>query len=288
MRIVETKEAMRALRSELAAEGGSVGFVPTMGALHAGHLSLVRAAAAVCDHVVTSVFVNPLQFAPGEDFERYPRDRAGDAAMLAEAGAGACFFARTDDMYPEGHCTYVVQEGPALGLETDARPTHFRGVLTVVLKLLLVVRPDQVFLGRKDYQQGVVVRRMVRDLEVDTRVVVCPTVRDADGLALSSRNAYLHPAQRAAGLAIPRAIARAQQAHAAGETDAGALEAIMRGVLQDAPGVHVEYATVRDRDSLASPEGPADEAVALVAARVGSTRLLDNGLLPAGEPDPRI
>ncbi|RME70573.1 MAG: pantoate--beta-alanine ligase [Planctomycetota bacterium] len=286
MRIVTTRQQVRALRDEVASRGGRIGFVPTMGALHAGHLSLVERARRSCDTVVASVFVNPLQFGPGEDFERYPRDREGDAARLAAAGADVSWFAEVEDMYAPDHCSYVVQEGPALDLEGAARPTHFRGVLTVVLKLLNVLRPAQLFLGRKDYQQTVVIRRMVRDLDLETEVVVCPTVREPGGLAMSSRNAYLRPDERKRACVLWQAIEATQRAHAEGERDPERLERILRSPLEACPGLTLEYAVVRDGETLQPLRGPVERGVCLVAARLGAARLIDNGLLPAAAPDP--
>ena len=251
-----------------------------MGALHDGHLALVRSSAARGEHVVVSVFVNPAQFGPREDLERYPRQEAADVALAEQAGAGAVFAPGAAEVYPAGFATTIVIGGPARGLEGAVRPTHFAGVATVVAKLVLMVRPDRLVLGQKDAQQVAVVRRMLRDLDLDeVELVVHPIVREDDGLAMSSRNRYLSPAERTAARALPASLAAAQREIDAGTIDADRIAATARGVLDAARGVEPDYAAVVDPDSfspLTRLDGP---AVLCVAARVGPTRLLDNAVL---------
>ncbi|MFG0318752.1 MAG: pantoate--beta-alanine ligase [Planctomycetota bacterium JB042] len=260
------------------AEGATIGFVPTMGALHEGHLSLVRAAKRRCDRALVSIFVNPLQFAPGEDLERYPRDFDGDREKLASAGCDAVFTATPEEMYPADFSTYVVEDRLSTTLEGASRPTHFRGVLTVVCKLFHVARPDVAFFGQKDAQQALLIRRMVRDLGFRLEVSVEPIVRDPDGLALSSRNAYLDPHERTRALSLSRALGAARAAYDGGERDAAELRAAARSAIESG-GVEPEYLEVRDAETLAPLERVTEKALVLVAARVGKTRLIDNAVL---------
>jgi pantoate--beta-alanine ligase len=267
-------DVTRALRHT----GRRVTLVPTMGALHDGHLTLVRAAKRVPGSVVVvSIFVNPLQFGAGEDLDAYPRTLDNDLAMLRDEGVEIVFAPTAADMYPNGLRT-TVQPGPlAAELEGGPRPTHFGGVLTVVLKLLQIVRPDQIFFGEKDYQQLVMIRQMVADLNVDVQVVGVPTVREADGLAMSSRNRYLDPTQREVAVTLSAALTAA--AHAAHEGAEAALAAA-RAVLDAMPALTVDYLEVRDPEL--GPVQPNASARLLVAARLGSTRLLDNVSLEIG------
>jgi pantoate--beta-alanine ligase len=280
-RLVTTREALRDALTA-GAPSGRRAVVMTMGALHAGHLELVRAARQVADHVVVTIFVNPLQFGPGEDLDRYPRDLDGDLTLLAGAGADVVFAPTPDVVYPDGDPVVRVAAG-AIGdvLEGAARPGHLDGVLTVVLKLMHLVRPDVALFGQKDAQQLMAVRRMVRDLDVDVEVVAVPTVRDADGLALSSRNAYLSPDERTRALVLSRAV-RAAAASAEAGGGATDVRAAAAAALADAD-VDVEYAVLVD--PLTAQEVPADHtgaAVLALAARVGSTRLIDNAPLTLG------
>lgn len=265
----------------LRATGRPVMLVPTMGALHDGHLELVRAAAKVPGAVVAvSIFVNPLQFGAGEDLDAYPRTLDDDLAMLREAGVSVAFTPTAAAMYPDGPRTAVVA-GPLAGeLEGAVRPTHFAGMLTVVLKLLQIVRPDRVFFGEKDYQQLILVRQMVADFNLDVRVVNVPTVREKDGLAMSSRNRYLDPAQRDGAAALSAALLAG--AHAAPDGVAAALAAAA-AVLAAEPLIELDYLQVRDVWLGPAPDrGPAR---LLVAARVGTTRLLDNAAVHIGTPE---
>lgn len=272
------------LRREVAAlrdEGRRIAFVPTMGALHEGHLSLVRQAGADGHAVVVSIFVNPTQFAPTEDLAAYPRQEARDLETAAGAGAVLAFCPGPGEIYPEGFGTSVVVEGPSAGLEGAARPHHFGGVATVVLKLLLAVRPDRVVFGQKDAQQVAVVRRLMRDTHLDDiELVVGPTVRENDGLAMSSRNAYLGPDDRRRATALVRGLQAAAAAAREGEPDARALEAAALAVMTAEDGVEPEYAALVDPDTFARVPSPDGRAILCVAARVGPARLIDNMAMP--------
>lgn len=278
MKRVETLSALRAALAPARADGMPVRFVPTMGALHEGHATLVRRARADGGFVVVSVYVNPAQFAPNEDFTRYPRTPEGDLAVAEAAGADLAWFARDDELYPAGESTRV-RIGDIGELLCGAyRPGHFDGVATVVAKLLVATGADTLYLGEKDFQQTVVVRRMTADLLFATRLVIVPTVRDPDGLALSSRNRYLSPAERAAALAIPRALERAASLASAG----GSLEEVqgaLRAALGAEPWLRVQYGELRDSATLEVAERMAAGTRAFVAAYAGNTRLIDNRLL---------
>ncbi|MCX7617810.1 MAG: pantoate--beta-alanine ligase [Tepidiforma sp.] len=259
------------------AHPGDLGFVPTMGYLHDGHLALVRRSRAENPLTVVSIFVNPTQFGPGEDFERYPRDEVRDLALLREAGVDAVYLPSAAEMYPPGYQTYVTVERVTQRLEGAARPGHFRGVATVVLKLFNAVSPTRAYFGRKDAQQLRVIRRMVRDLDLPVEIVPCEIVREPDGLAMSSRNVYLSPAQRAAAPVVKRALDAAAAAWAAGERDAEALRRIVRGVIAAEPLAALEYVSLADDETLDELEGRVERPALLsLVVRFGSTRLLDN------------
>lgn len=262
-----------------AARRGTVGLIPTMGALHEGHISLVRAARERDDHVVVTVFVNPLQFAAHEDLDNYPRDERGDAKLLEAAGADLVLFLHADEMYAPGNVTRITQGALGTTLEGAARPGHFDGVLTVVCKLFHITSPTRAYFGHKDFQQTVVVRRMVRDLDMPVEVVVRPTCRDADGLALSSRNAYLSAGERVEGLALVECLAAAQERFAAGERSAAALQSVMQRVLDSKLTNQPDYAAIVRPLDFSRPEVVEAGDVAVVAAPVGPTRLLDNHAL---------
>jgi pantoate--beta-alanine ligase len=278
--LATTRAEVRRSVAGARASGARISLVPTMGALHEGHLSLVDRARERSDLVVLSVFVNPLQFAPGEDLERYPRDLARDLALAASRGVDLVFAPATDEMYPGGEPVVSVVASGTLAERLDgaSRPDHFRGVLTVVARLFGIVRPDVAVFGQKDFQQAALVRRMVADLEMDVEVIVAPTVREPDGLAMSSRNVYLSPAERARALSLPGGLHRAAALHAAGERDAGALVAALRHALGTV-GVQEEYAEVVDPATLVPVRVAAPGSVVLVAAAVGGTRLIDNAIL---------
>jgi pantoate--beta-alanine ligase len=276
--LITTVSEARAWVLAARREGHTVGLVPTMGALHAGHMSLVTAARAECDRVVVSVFVNPTQFGPGEDYERYPRDLAADLELLRAAGADLVFAPEAAEMYRPGHSTFVEVDRVSRPLEGQHRPTHFRGVATIVLKLFQALPADRAYFGQKDYQQTLVVKRMAADLDVPIEIRVCPTVREPDGLALSSRNRYLSPDERRRALVLSRGLQAARDRVAAGERDAGQLLAELRGMF-DAAGVAPDYLALADPETLAEVSAIDGPTLLAVAARVGSTRLIDNVIL---------
>jgi pantoate--beta-alanine ligase len=273
MQIAATIAEMRALRRALL---GDVGFVPTMGYLHEGHLSLVRAARDQNAHVIVSIFVNPAQFGPNEDFARYPRDEERDLSLLRHERVDAVFIPSVDEMYPAGASTFVDVEGVTEMLEGANRPGHFRGVATVVAKLLNIVEPPRAYFGRKDAQQLVVVRKLVRDLRIDVEIVGLPIVREPDGLAMSSRNAYLSPAEREAAVVLSRALREAGALFANGERDAERLRAAMRELIAREPLARVDYVSVADPESLRELDVIERSALASLAVRIGATRLIDN------------
>lgn len=281
MRTIASIPHMRAAVREARAAGRSVGFVPTMGALHEGHLSLVERARAEADLVVMSVFVNPLQFGPGEDLARYPRDPDGDAAAAERAGVDLLFVPDAAELYPRPQRVLLQAVSLADRWEGAVRPGHFGGVLTVVLKLLNVVQPDVLLLGQKDYQQAMVLGAMIEDLDVPVRLVVAPTVREADGLALSSRNRYLSDADRREAPRLHQALLAAADAFARGERAAAVLVAAAQEVLAAAPAIAVDYLDVVAPDTLEPIEFARPGAAILLAARIGGTRLIDNILLEA-------
>lgn len=280
-----TPENARAAVVRWQRRGLSVGFVPTMGALHKGHLSLVRAAAAECERTVLSVFVNPTQFGAGEDLDAYPRRLDADCESAERAGANAVFCPTERIMYPAGYATFVDQEGLTDVLEGAHRPGHFRGVLTVVCKLFNAVPADRAYFGQKDFQQTVVIRRMVADLDMAVRVRVLPTVREPDGLAMSSRNEYLGPKERRDALCLWNALQAARARYESGRTDAEEAREAMRRVLTALPDASPDYADIVDCDTLERVDVLTDRAVAVLAVRLGRTRLIDN-LPMAGELPP--
>ena len=277
--VLRTVAEARARSEAWRCEGLSVGLVPTMGALHEGHLSLVRRAREECDRTVVSIFVNPLQFAPGEDYERYPRDLDADMALLRAERVDAVYTPAVEAMYPPGATSRARVAGLDEVLEGECRPGHFEGVATVVLKLFNAVRPRRAYFGQKDGQQARLVGRLARDLDTGVEVVVCATVREPDGLALSSRNAYLRGPERAAARCLVRALTAANARWLGGERDAAALARAMREVLAAEPLASVDYAAVVDEQSFRGPG-----RLAVVAVRIVRTRLIDNH--PLGEPLP--
>ncbi len=275
MQVLETIAQVRSVRSGFP----TLGLVPTMGFLHEGHLSLVRRARAECGAVAVSIFVNPTQFGPDEDLARYPRDLARDLALLEGEGVDVAFTPKPAEIYPKGFASRIEVEGITAPLEGAARPGHFAGVATVVAKLFNIVQPTCAYFGQKDAQQAVVVRRMAADLDIPVRVVVADTVRKADGLALSSRNVYLTPAERAAAPLLYRGLCRAQALFAAGERDGGVLRASVREVIAIEPRFEIDYVSVADPDTLQELERVDGSALVSLAARLGRTRLIDNILL---------
>ena len=274
MDVLTTPEEMRAWRR---AHPGSLGLTPTMGYLHEGHLSLVRRSLAENEASAASIFVNPAQFGPNEDLERYPRDEEGDLRALRELGVAAVYLPSVETVYPEGYETYVTVEGLSQGLEGASRPVHFRGVATVVTKLLTVVQPDRAYFGQKDAQQLRVVRRLVRDLDLPVDIVGCETVREEDGLAMSSRNAYLTPEQRPAAAVLSWALRQAKARFEGGERSAEALRSGVRATVAAEPQAELDYVSVADSETLAEIEGEVEEEALLsLAVNFGPVRLIDN------------
>jgi pantoate--beta-alanine ligase len=276
MQTVTTLQELHAARSALPEP---VGFVPTMGFLHAGHISLVQRARAECGGVVVSIFVNPTQFGPNEDLAKYPRDLPRDLALLESAGADLVWTPTPESMYPPGFQTWVEVEGLTRGLEGEVRPGHFRGVATIVAKLFNAVRSDKAYFGQKDAQQAAVIRRMVRDLNFPVEIEVCPTVREADGLAMSSRNVYLSVAERKAATVLFRALSAAKAAYEAGERDAGILRGMMRDTVNAEPLARLQYVSCADYDTLEELERVTGKSLLSMAAYLGKTRLIDNFVL---------
>ena len=266
---------------ELKARGKRVGLAPTMGAFHEGHLSLMSRAREMCDTVITSVFVNPAQFGPDEDYERYPRDLARDAELAFTRGVDLIFAPSAGEMYANGFSTFVVVEGLTNKLEGTSRPGHFRGVTTVVNKLFNIIQPQFAFFGRKDAQQVIVVKQMVQDLAMGIEIVVGPTVREEDGLALSSRNAYLSPDNRKAAAVLRRALERGRALHTGGERDSGRLIAAMRSIIEAEPRARIDYVSINEVDGLNEPETIRHDKPTLIstAVYIGETRLIDNIVL---------
>src|SRR5579863_5322621 len=279
MKICATIRDMRASSRALRSGGRIVGLVPTMGALHEGHLSLVRAAKSKSDVVAVSIFVNPTQFGPGEDLAKYPRSFEGDCELLRNEGVDLLFAPSPEEMYPQGAVSWVTVEGLSDRLCGLSRPGHFRGVTTVVSKLFNIVEPDVAFFGQKDAAQVAVIRRMVCDLDFAVEICVCPIVREADGLAMSSRNVYLSPQQRRSALALSRALREIAQCFRDGETTTSNLIKAGTRVVAGEPAVLLDYLEIVDPNSLEPMERITQTALAAVAAFVGTTRLIDNALL---------
>ena len=280
MEIIRTISWMKEASRQARAENQIIALVPTMGALHEGHLSLVREARRMCDVVVVSVFVNPTQFGPGEDFEHYPRDLTKDTALLTDYNVDYIFAPTVEEIYPRGFSTYVNVEGLSEQLEGASRPGHFRGVATVVTILLNTVRPDFAFFGQKDAQQALVIRRLVKDLAIDTEIVVLPIVREDSGLAISSRNLYLTSDEQGSAAVIHRALKKAKTAFKEGERSAGRLAELIRSTVESEPRARLDYVAITDADSLEKIDR-IDERPTLiaVAAYIGKTRLIDNTIL---------
>ncbi len=288
MQVLPTITAMRAASRDARAHGrlgpGRLGLVPTMGALHEGHLSLVRAAKAQCDAVAVSIFVNPTQFGPNEDFGKYPRSFERDREKLEREGVEFLFVPSVEEMYPAGATTWVTVEGLSQKLCGRSRPTHFRGVTTVVAKLFHIVEPGLAFFGQKDAAQCTILRKMVRDLDLPVEIVICPIVREPDGLALSSRNAYLSSAERRSATVLYRSLRRVQELVEKGERRPAKLIDAAQQIFLEEPDVRLDYLEIVDNDTLEAAEETSRGALVAVAAFVGTTRLIDNLLLaPAGD-----
>lgn len=279
--IAELRAHLRAARDE----GNTIGFVPTMGALHAGHLSLIRRSSNDCDRTVVSIFVNPTQFGPNEDLDRYPRDLARDSRLCQEEGVDALFVPSASDMYPPDADTWVEVPGLSEPFEGAHRPGHFRGVATICAKLFQIVQPHRAYFGQKDYQQLQVIQRMVADLCMPITIVSCPTVREPDGLAMSSRNAYLDAEDRAAATVLSRALFEARNLYEAGERSAATLRAAIVDTIQTEPRARMDYAEIAHPQTLAPLETITEGAVALGAVTIGTTRLIDNVLLGVTAPN---
>ncbi len=275
MDVVTTIAGYRALRKKLP---GTVGFFPTLGYLHEGHISLVRRARDENDSVVCSIFVNPTQFGPGEDLTTYPRDTERDLAML-EPFTDVVFMPSPEEMYPEGYSTWVDVEKVTDVLEGAARPGHFRGVATVVAKLFNIVQPDRAYFAQKDAQQLLVIRKMVRELDMPLEVVTCPTVREPDGLAMSSRNTYLTPEQRQAATVLYQSLVMANEMWQTGEHDAATIKRAVTTLIREEPLANIDYISVADPDTLEELEGAHTRALVSMAIRFGKTRLIDNIVL---------
>lgn len=276
MRIVSTVEEVRKQVKEWRAEGFSVGLVPTMGYLHEGHKSLIDKAVRQNDKVVVSVFVNPIQFGPTEDLATYPRDIERDAALCENAGAALIFHPEKENMYFDDFCTYVDMDNLTKGLCGKSRPTHFRGVCTVVSKLFNIVQPDRAYFGQKDAQQLAVVRRMVRDLNFDLEIIGCPIIREEDGLAKSSRNTYLSAEERKAAVVLHKSLEKGERMLRGGEKDAEKIKQAIREVILAEPLAKIDYVEVVDFDTLESVETADGEVLTAIAVYIGKTRLIDN------------
>jgi len=273
--IAEIREYVRKARSS----GHSIGLVPTMGYLHEGHLELMRRAKKQCDKVIVSIFVNPTQFGPGEDLERYPRDLDRDVRMSEEVGVDVIFNPPADEIYPAGYCTYVDVERITEKLCGLSRPGHFRGVATVVAKLFNIVKPDFAYFGQKDAQQALVIKRMVTDLNMDLEVVTVPTVREPDGVAMSSRNVYLEPDQRRAALVLSRSLHMAEEAVRAGERDAAKIRQLVIDMIELEPLANVDYVEIYSHPDLEPVEQIQGPALLALAVKIGRARLIDNTIL---------
>jgi pantoate--beta-alanine ligase len=284
MRVCHSIDEIRAASRTARRDGKSLGLTPTMGALHEGHLSLVRAAKAQCDVVVTSIFVNPLQFGPNEDLAKYPRNFDRDRELLRQEGVDLIFAPSAEEMYPAGAVTCVSVEGLSDKLCGRSRPGHFRGVTTVVSKLFNIVEPDRAYFGQKDAAQSAIIRRMVRDLNIPVQIVVCPIVREPDGLAMSSRNAYLDPPQRQAALVLHRSLMAIQERFSEGERKVWALIEAGKHTFAQESSVRLDYLEVVDPDTLDPIDDLSRGALVAVAGFVGNARLIDNIVLGSAEP----
>lgn len=283
MKVAKTIESVRNLVKAARSKGKIIGFVPTMGALHIGHISLIEAAAKKCDFVVVSIFVNPTQFGPGEDFEKYPRPLKADLEICRKAGVDVVFAPSPQQMYPGENLTWVNVEKLTEQLCGQFRPGHFSGVTTVCAKLFNIVAPDIAFFGQKDAQQAIVIKQMVADLNMPLKIVVCPTVRQADGLAVSSRNQYLTEQQKKNAPLIYKSLQKCQKLIEDGVADSKTIINQMRKILQQAPSIKIEYISIVDADTLQELKKITGKVLTAVAVKIGSTRLIDNIVVDAGE-----
>lgn len=276
MQVVFHIEEMQEISDRLRKEGKRIGFVPTMGYLHEGHLSLVKKAKALCDRVVVSIFVNPTQFGPGEDFERYPRDEEGDRAKLEQEDVDFLFIPAVADMYPSGYQTYVDVTEVSKGLCGDLRPGHFRGVATIVVKLFNIVRPHVAVFGEKDYQQLLVIQGMVKDLNFDIEIIPGVLMREEDGIAMSSRNTYLSPSDREKARIINRSLKKGKKLYDSGERQVSVLLKAVEEMIRSVDGIVLQYVEIRDAETLEKMDRVNRSAVIAVAVMIGSVRLIDN------------
>jgi pantoate--beta-alanine ligase len=283
MKIAKTIESVRHLVKAARRAGKKIGFVPTMGALHIGHISLIEAAKKNCDFVVVSIFVNPTQFGPKEDFKKYPRPIKADLKMCRKAGVDVVFSPTPQEMYPAENFTWVDVEKLSEPLCGKFRPGHFRGVATICAKLFNIVTPDVAYFGQKDAQQAIVIKRMVADLNMPLQIVVCPTVREKNGLAMSSRNQYLTPQQKEDAALIYKSLQKCRRMIKQGETNAKKIIAEMRKVLKQIPSVEIQYVSIVDAETLQNIDKVAGKVLAAIAVKIGSTRLIDNILIEAGQ-----
>lgn len=283
MEIITTVAEMKARVAEWKAQGLTIGLTPTMGALHEGHMSLMEHARSQCDRVVTSVFVNPIQFGPNEDYDNYPRDLDHDAAVAESKGVDVVFHPTVDEMYPEHYNTYVTMETLTDSLCGAKRPGHFRGVCTVVCKLFNIVQPDKAFFGQKDAQQLAIIKRMVADLNMNVKVIGCPIVREEDGLAKSSRNTYLSADERTAALVLSRAVGKAAELIENGERSALVVKEQMTAIIEAEPLARIDYVEVVDGVTMQPTDAIGAMALVAMAVYIGSTRLIDNFLYEEGE-----
>jgi pantoate--beta-alanine ligase len=283
METIRTISWMKEKAREARLEQRVIGLVPTMGALHAGHMALVERARKECSPVYASIFLNPTQFGAHEDLSKYPQPLQADLETLASAKADGLFLPSAEEMYPAGFSTYVHVEGISERLEGKSRPGHFRGVATVVLKLFEIVQPHYAYLGRKDAQQVRIIQKMVRDLDLNVELVICPTVREADGLAMSSRNCYLSPEERLAAAVLFQALRAAEAELSVGVKDTLELQRTMRKVLENEPRARVDYAEIVDAETFEPVVRVGRDSYALLAVRIGNTRLIDNMLIRAGD-----
>jgi pantoate--beta-alanine ligase len=282
MEIIQLPEAMQNRAKSYLLNGRTIGFVPTMGSLHEGHLSLVRRARQESDITVVSIFVNPIQFGPSEDFERYPRDTKGDLEKLQQENADVIFMPEMSLMYPQRFLTHVEVDEISQRLCGALRPNHFRGVATVITKLLNIVKPTKVYFGQKDFQQSVIIKKLVRDLNIDTDVVICPTVRERDGLAMSSRNAYLTEKQRKAATVIYKCLQEASDLIKSGIIDGAVVRGFMQErILKETDISSIDYAGVYDPETMVDVSEISGDTLLAVALKIGDTRLIDNMLVTA-------
>ncbi|MBU0605867.1 MAG: pantoate--beta-alanine ligase [Candidatus Omnitrophica bacterium] len=281
MKLINSISRMATLVKILRKEGKTIGFVPTMGYLHVGHMSLVKAAKKHTDVVVLSIFVNPLQFGPKEDFKKYPRDIKRDEALAGDAGVDIMFCPSVSEIYPEGYATYVNVENFTDKLCGISRPEHFKGVATVVAKLFNIVKPDVAYFGQKDVQQAIVIKKMARDLNMDIEIKAMPIIRESDGLAMSSRNIYLSEAERREALVLNRSLEKASALTVAGERDSGKIIKEMKELISQKPMVKIDYVSIVDTKDLKDISVISGEALVAIAAIVGSTRLIDNVIVKA-------